>query len=285
MIGRKRLRAAAPRWGALRRRRAGLLAAQDPQWNCENPQAQQEMNFCAAEDFGAPTPSSTPSIATAIEQRARGGPRLCAARGRRRRPDRRRPRRGGDPARGAARLGQLPRRPLPAGELRGARRLDAADARRRLPRDADPRPHRRAARANPDCPGDAEPAQLNQCLERQFTRADAALNRQWQETLTALPERRGAAADRAARLAHLSRRPLRDRRSIRGQRGDPESGGRALPHPAHGGPDARARATSPRWGNDVQIDRDHRRLLLSLLRISAPATAAEACSFSWARGQ
>ena len=28
-----------------------LLAAQDPQWNCENPQAQQEMNYCAARDF------------------------------------------------------------------------------------------------------------------------------------------------------------------------------------------------------------------------------------------
>jgi uncharacterized protein YecT (DUF1311 family) len=28
-----------------------LLSAQDPQWNCENPQAQQEMNYCAAQDF------------------------------------------------------------------------------------------------------------------------------------------------------------------------------------------------------------------------------------------
>ena len=27
-----------------------LLAAQDPQWNCENPLAQQEMNYCAARD-------------------------------------------------------------------------------------------------------------------------------------------------------------------------------------------------------------------------------------------
>ena len=27
-----------------------LLAAQDPAWNCENPQAQQEMNYCAAQD-------------------------------------------------------------------------------------------------------------------------------------------------------------------------------------------------------------------------------------------
>ena len=28
-----------------------LLSAQDPQWNCANPQAQQEMNYCAGEDF------------------------------------------------------------------------------------------------------------------------------------------------------------------------------------------------------------------------------------------
>src|SRR5436190_24367526 len=28
-----------------------LLSAQDPQWNCANPQAQQEMNYCAGEDY------------------------------------------------------------------------------------------------------------------------------------------------------------------------------------------------------------------------------------------
>jgi uncharacterized protein YecT (DUF1311 family) len=28
-----------------------LLSAQNPQWNCEDPQAQQEMNFCAAQDY------------------------------------------------------------------------------------------------------------------------------------------------------------------------------------------------------------------------------------------
>jgi len=28
-----------------------LLSAQDPEWNCENPQAQQEMNYCAGQDF------------------------------------------------------------------------------------------------------------------------------------------------------------------------------------------------------------------------------------------
>jgi uncharacterized protein YecT (DUF1311 family) len=28
-----------------------LLSAQDPQWNCADPQAQQEMNYCAAQDF------------------------------------------------------------------------------------------------------------------------------------------------------------------------------------------------------------------------------------------
>ena len=28
-----------------------LLSAQDPPWNCANPQAQQEMNYCAGQDF------------------------------------------------------------------------------------------------------------------------------------------------------------------------------------------------------------------------------------------
>lgn len=57
---------------------------------------------------------------------------------------------------------------------------------------------------NPDCPGDADPAQLNQCLERQFTRADAALNRQWEETLRALPA--GAEQIRTAQRAWLTYR-------------------------------------------------------------------------------
>lgn len=29
----------------------GVALAQDPEWNCANPQAQQEMNYCAALDF------------------------------------------------------------------------------------------------------------------------------------------------------------------------------------------------------------------------------------------
>jgi len=28
-----------------------LAAAQEPEWNCDDPQAQQEMNWCAAQDF------------------------------------------------------------------------------------------------------------------------------------------------------------------------------------------------------------------------------------------
>src|SRR5436305_7135172 len=28
-----------------------LLSAQEPQWNCANPQAQQEMNYCAEQNF------------------------------------------------------------------------------------------------------------------------------------------------------------------------------------------------------------------------------------------
>jgi uncharacterized protein YecT (DUF1311 family) len=30
---------------------AGLLAATQPDWNCSEPKAQQEMNWCAAQDF------------------------------------------------------------------------------------------------------------------------------------------------------------------------------------------------------------------------------------------
>ena len=57
---------------------------------------------------------------------------------------------------------------------------------------------------NPDCPGDGEPAQLVQCLERQFTRAGAALNQQFQAALTALPS--GAERMREAQRAWLAYR-------------------------------------------------------------------------------
>jgi uncharacterized protein YecT (DUF1311 family) len=46
---------------------------------------------------------------------------------------------------------------------------------------------RTAELRGPECPGDREQAQINECLDRVFTRVDAALNRQWQETLTARP--------------------------------------------------------------------------------------------------
>jgi uncharacterized protein YecT (DUF1311 family) len=57
---------------------------------------------------------------------------------------------------------------------------------------------------NPDCPGDAEQAEINRCLEGVFTRADAALNRQWQETLTARAA--GAEQLRTAQRAWLAYR-------------------------------------------------------------------------------
>src|SRR6478672_5902751 len=37
---------------------------------------------------------------------------------------------------------------------------------------------RTAELRGPECPGDAEQAEINACLDRAFTRADAALNRQ-----------------------------------------------------------------------------------------------------------
>ena len=63
---------------------------------------------------------------------------------------------------------------------------------------------RTAELRGPECPGDAEQAVINACLNRAFTRADAALNRQWEETLRA----RAAAAEqlRTAQRAWLTYR-------------------------------------------------------------------------------
>ena len=57
-----------------------------------------------------------------------------------------------------------------------------------------------------ECPGDGEQAEINQCFDRLFTRADAALNRQWQDTLTARPA--GAEQLRAAQRAWLTYRDM-----------------------------------------------------------------------------
>ena len=157
-----------------------LLGAQDPQWNCENPQAQQEMNFCAAEDFRRADAELNAVYRTAIEH-AREADRDYArlADG------------GGGPTDGG---------PGEEATLREAQRgwVSFRDAHCRLESfearggsmqpmlDAGCRATLTRARTaelrgpNPACPGDGSPVELNQCLERTFTRAEAALNRQLQ---------------------------------------------------------------------------------------------------------
>jgi uncharacterized protein YecT (DUF1311 family) len=181
-----------------------LLAAQDPEWNCENPQAQQEMNYCAAQDAARADAELNTVYRTAIE-RARAADREYA---------------------GVAGGAGGPNDGLPGEEatLREAQRawVSFRDAHCRLQSfearggsmqpmlDGGCRATLTRARTaelrgpNPDCPDDADPAQLNQCLERVFSRADAELNRQYQAALTALPS--GAERIRAAQRAWLAYR-------------------------------------------------------------------------------
>lgn len=181
-----------------------LLSAQDPAWNCENPQAQQEMNYCAAQDAERADAELNTVYRSAIE-RAREADREYARI---------------DPGGASARSGE----PGEEASLREAQRawVTFRDAHCRLQSfearggsmqpmlDAGCRATINRARTaelrgpNPDCPDDAEPAQLNQCLERGFTRADAALNQQWTETLAARPT--GAEQLRTAQRAWLAYR-------------------------------------------------------------------------------
>ena len=181
-----------------------LLTAQDPAWNCENPQAQQEMNYCAGQDFERADAELNTVYRGAIE-RAREADREYARI---------------DPGGANARSGE----PGEEASLREAQRawVTFRDAHCRLQSfearggsmqpmlDAGCRATITRARTaelrgpNPDCPDDADPAQLNQCLERGYTRADAALNRQWTETLAARPT--GAEQLRTAQRAWLAYR-------------------------------------------------------------------------------
>jgi uncharacterized protein YecT (DUF1311 family) len=181
-----------------------LLAAQDPAWNCENPQAQQEMNYCAGQDAERADAELNNVYRTAIE-RARAADREYAglADG------------GGGPNDGG---------PGEEATLREAQRawVSFRDAQCRLQSfearggtkqpmiDSGCRATLTRARTaelrgpNSDCPGDAGATELVQCLERQFTRADAELTRQYQAALTALPA--GAERTRDAQRAWLSYR-------------------------------------------------------------------------------
>ena len=177
-----------------------LLAAQDPEWNCENPQVQQEMNYCAGQDFERADAELNAAYRTAIADaqtadRQEQGYRV-----------------EGD------------NRPGEEASLREAQRawVTFRDAHCRLQgyeaRGGSMEPMlyegcratlTRARTAdlrgpNPECSADAEPAQFVRCLEGVFTRADAAMNRQYQAALTALPS--GAERMRAAQRAWLAYR-------------------------------------------------------------------------------
>ena len=166
-----------------------LLSAQDPQWNCANPQAQQEMNYCAAEDFRRADAELNSVYRTAIasaQAADRDYARLADG--------------GGGPSDGG---------PGEEATLREAQRAWVAlrDANCRLEsfeaRGGSMQPmidgncratmtHARTAELRgPECPGDGEPAQVTACLNGAFTRADAALNRQWDAALRALPSAAG----------------------------------------------------------------------------------------------
>lgn len=178
-----------------------LLSVQDPQWNCANPQAQQEMNYCAGQDAARADAELNTVYRTAIADAQAADRDYAQAM-------------GGATGRDAG--------PGEEATLRGAQRAWVAfrDANCRLESfearggsmqpmiDGNCRATLTRARAaelrGPECPGDAEPAQVTACLNRVFARADAALNRQWEETLRALPS--GAEQIRSAQRAWLAYR-------------------------------------------------------------------------------
>jgi len=179
-----------------------LLSAQDPQWNCENPQAQQEMNYCAAQDFRRADAELNTVYRGALAQ-ARAADRDYAglADG------------GGGPSDGGpgeeATLREAQRAwvsfrdahcRLESFEARGGSMQPMLDAgcRATLTR------ARTAELRGPECPGEPPQTEINACLDRQFSRADAALNRQWQEAHTAQAD--GAEQLRTAQRAWLTYR-------------------------------------------------------------------------------
>lgn len=175
-----------------------LLAAQDPPWDCADPQAQQEMNYCAAQDFQHADTALNAAYRTAMEA-ARQADREF----------------GTNP--GGSNDG-----PGEEATLREAQRawVTFRDAQCRgesfEARGGSMQPMlyegcratltraRTAELRGPECGGDGPQEAINECLNRVFTRVDSALNRQWQETLAARPN--GAAQLRAAQRAWLAYR-------------------------------------------------------------------------------
>ena len=181
---------------------AMLLSAQDPQWNCANPQAQQEMNFCAAEDFRRADAELNTAYRAAIAEAQQADREYRVL------DDEAGGRPTGEPGWEAS-LREAQRAwvkfrdahcRLESFEARGGSMQPMLDAgcRATLTR------ARTAELRGPECPGDAEPAEITACLNRAFTRADAALNRQWDAALRALPS--GAEQMRTAQRAWLTYR-------------------------------------------------------------------------------
>jgi len=180
-----------------------LLSAQDPEWNCENPQVQQEMNYCAGQDFQRADAELNAAYRTAIagaQEADREYTRITQGND---------GRDGGPGEEASLRAAQRAwvsfRDAHCQGESYDARGgsmqpmiYEGCRATLTRARTAELRG------PNPDCAGDPGPTELVQCLERGFTRADAALNRQYQAALAALPT--GAEQTRTAQRAWLAYR-------------------------------------------------------------------------------
>src|SRR6218665_1348085 len=181
-----------------------LLAAQDPQWNCDNPQAQQEMNYCAAQDAERADAELNAVYRTAIEQ-AREADRDYArtAEGRSDGPGEEATLREAQRAWVAFRDAHCR---LESFEARGGSMQPMIDGGCRA---ALTRARTAELRGPaPGCPGDADQPALNACMTAALTRADEAMNRQWRDTLAAREPagRAGVERRRAAQRAWLAYR-------------------------------------------------------------------------------
>ena len=162
----------------------GSAAAQPFEPNCRDPQAQQEMNFCAEQDFDRADVQLNAVYRRAIADAQRADRDFASytvsGAGANQDPGEEATLREAQRAWVSFRDAQCR---MESFEARGGSMQPMLDAgcRATLTR------ARTAELRGPECPGDAEQAQINACLNRQFTSADAALNRQWQETLAARP--------------------------------------------------------------------------------------------------
>jgi uncharacterized protein YecT (DUF1311 family) len=186
-----------------------LLSAQEPEWNCDNPQAQQEMNYCAARDAEQADAELNAAYRPAIEQ-AREADREYA--------------RISDGAGGPNDGG-----PGEEATLREAQRawVSFREAQCRMEsfeaRGGSMQPMiESACRAaltrartaelrgpNPECPqGDSDQAAINRCLTGVYDRADTAMNGVWRDALASQQRTNapGAARLQAAQRAWLAYR-------------------------------------------------------------------------------